>query len=476
MKLALYDPSGQHPIHAETVYDPIANRAEYLVFDRSTQTILGRQDELTWPLDQVTYRPYNGGFDGGPNNLLALEVVRLPSDATDYGEDDDLFMSVQGFIATYMHLPNERDYKIAATYVFLTWIGDAFPSLPYLRVRGDLGGGKSRFLKTVGAISYCPIFASGAATVSPLYRILQVLRRGTFILDEMDLGNGTGQGNPEAMEIVKILNLGYEKGTAVLRTAKDSPGMETEAFDTFGPKVLASRNLFPDAATESRCLTIPLPVENPPENIPLNLGRGFWNDAAMLRNQLLLWRLRNFRIYTDMANISLINTAPRTRMLIAPMTMVFNGSTQTDLHSVLLEFARDMDREVQTNRSLDWEAEALRHILELIEARPALISGGELTDTIAIPTDELLARINEERESVHEGKMENKRHLHETLRVRLSLKVDRFGKGNKYALLTTRQQINDIASRFGLIDLETAPEPGSNDNPYLESPPEPPED
>jgi hypothetical protein len=56
--------------------------------------------------------------------------------------------------------------KIATYYILLTWVYDAFNELPYLRLRGDFGSGKTRALIVIGSLCYKSFFASGASTVS----------------------------------------------------------------------------------------------------------------------------------------------------------------------------------------------------------------------------------------------------------------------------------------------------------------------
>jgi hypothetical protein len=60
--------------------------------------------------------------------------------------------------------------QIASYYVLFSWVYDAFNELPYLRVRGNAGSGKTRLLLMVGSLCYKPIFASGASTVMLLRR------------------------------------------------------------------------------------------------------------------------------------------------------------------------------------------------------------------------------------------------------------------------------------------------------------------
>src|SRR2546425_944965 len=88
------------------------------------------------------------------------------------------------FLHRYVDL-NPVFERLASYYVLLTWIYDDFNEVPYLRVRGDAGSGKTRFLLTLGSLCYKPVFASGASTASPLFRILDICR-GTLIIDESD--------------------------------------------------------------------------------------------------------------------------------------------------------------------------------------------------------------------------------------------------------------------------------------------------
>src|SRR5262249_53171446 len=118
------------------------------------------------------------------NNLLRNEVVLFPMAPEDYESDEALIADVQAYIHRYTDLSSMFE-KIATYYVLLTWLYDEFNELPYLRFRGDPGTGKTRSLLIVGSVCYKPIFASGASTVSPLFRILDAVR-GTLIIDEGD--------------------------------------------------------------------------------------------------------------------------------------------------------------------------------------------------------------------------------------------------------------------------------------------------
>jgi len=163
--------------------------------------------------------------------------------------------------------------------------------LPYLRLRGDPGSGKTRFLLTVGSLCYKPIFTRGASTVSPLFRILDAFR-GSLIIDEGDF-----RLSDERAEIVKILNNGNARGFPVLRTeVSRQREFDPRAYAVFGPKLVATRGYFEDRALESRCLTEEMGQSRLREDIPINLTSAHKEEALGLRNKLLLFPFRKLLV------------------------------------------------------------------------------------------------------------------------------------------------------------------------------------
>jgi len=109
------------------------------------------------------------------NNLISNQVVLFPSEPRFYGGEQALVGDIQAFIHRYVDLSLTFE-KVARYYVILSWLYDAFNELPYLRLRGDCGSGKTRALLTIGSLWF---FASGASTISPLFHT-------TFLFDEAD--------------------------------------------------------------------------------------------------------------------------------------------------------------------------------------------------------------------------------------------------------------------------------------------------
>lgn len=311
------------------------------------------------------FRYENSAFRGGErlvpyasgNNLLQNEVIFLPSEPEEYGSEAELVAEIRDFLHRYVDVSPLFE-TIAAYYVLLSWVYDAFNELPYLRVRGDAGSGKTRFLLTVGSICYKPIFASGASTVSPLFRILDAVR-GTLIIDEGDF-----RFSDERAEIVKILNNGNARGFPVLRSEVSRKGeVNPTAFHVFGPKLVATRGYFQDRALESRCLTEEMGQGQLREEVPINLPPEWKDEALRLRNRLLLFRFRHHGKTKHLEALVDRAVEPRLAQVFTPLlSVVDDEATREELRAL----ARRYHRELIAERGLETEAQVLEVIRDML--------------------------------------------------------------------------------------------------------------
>jgi len=228
------------------------------------------------------------------NNLIVNECVLLPSRPVEHGRKDELLADVRAFLHRYVDLSPLFE-EIAAHYVLLSWVHDAFNELPYLRLRGEYGTGKTRGLLAIGSLCYRPFFASGASTTSPIFHTLDSFG-GTLILDEADLPYSDARA-----DLVKIFNNGTVRGIPVLRTIQNRhKEFNPAAFKVFGPKIIAMRERFRDEALESRFLTEETGLRPLRPDIPIQLPASLKADALELRNRLLHFRFCEFfKIKTD---------------------------------------------------------------------------------------------------------------------------------------------------------------------------------
>jgi hypothetical protein len=330
----------------ECVFDPADRRTRLAVWDGSGVVV---EDQIVTPTDHLV--PYSAA-----NNLLTHGVVLLPSGIEEYRDDGALHAEIKAYIHRYVDLTPAFE-TLAAYYVMFSWLFDGFNELPYLRVRGDPGCGKTRFLLIVGRVAYKPIFASGASTVSPIFRILDSVR-GTLVMDESDF-----RASDEKSEIVKILNNGNARGFPVLRSeVVNKREYDPRAYVVFGPKLVATRGYFEDRALESRFLTEDLGRRPMRRDIPISLPPEAESEALSLRNRLLLYRFRNSGARTVTAESSDPTLEARFNQVFGPlMSIVTDPAAREDLRTLV----QGMNREAVTDRGLELEAQVLEAIRDV---------------------------------------------------------------------------------------------------------------
>jgi len=304
------------------------------------------------------------------NNLLKNDVVLFPSQPEEYGSEQELLDKIQAFIHRYVDVSPLFE-KLSSYYVLLSWVYDAFSELPYLRLRGDPGSGKTRFLLTVGSLCYKPMFASGASTVSPLFRILDAVR-GTLIIDEGDF-----RFSDEQAEIVKILNNGNAKGFPVLRSEVSGQNeYNPRAYAVFGPKIIATRGFFQDRALESRCLTEEMGQLRLREDIPISLPPTYKEEALQLRNKLLLFRFSTLSRQAASETLVDRRIEPRLSQIFVPLLSIMRDEKAKN---EVCELARRYNRELVAERGMDMEAQVLEIIRELLSSDEQQLSVKEIT-------------------------------------------------------------------------------------------------
>ena len=373
------------------------------------------------------------------NNLIQNAVVLLPSQVEEYGSEEELLAQIQGFIHRYVDISPFYE-KIASYYVLFTWVYDSFNELPYLRFRGDPGSGKTRALLTVGSLCYKPIFASGASSTSPLFRIMDAFR-GTLIVDESDF-----RFSDEKAEFTKILNNGNVRGFPVLRSELSPVTKEfnPRAYAVFGPKLVATRGFFEDRALESRFLTEDMGQHRLREDILINLPAEHKEEALHIRNQLLLFRFRN--LHKRLPQESLVDRSiePRLNQIFVPLLSIIDDE---QARADLRELARTYNRQNVADRGLDTEAQVLEIIHNLSQQPESRLSVAEITNAFS-----------ERHGQEYERKITPK-WIGYMLRAKLSLKTR---KSDGVFVIPPEEQpkLSRLYERYGLVSTDqTTPPP-----------------
>src|SRR6266567_3181260 len=404
----------------EMVFRPEQRRTLFAIYSAGRWTL---QDGFDLGEDAHLV-PFSPG-----NNLIKNEVVLLPSEPLIYGSEEKLVSDVQQFIHRHVDLGVTFE-KVATYYVILSWLYDAFNDLPYLRLRGDYGSGKTRALLTLGSLCYKGFFASGASTVSPIFHTLDAFR-GTLIFDEADF-----RFTDEKAEVVKILNNGNVRGLPVLRTMMNRQReFNPQAFQVFGPKIVATRGSYDDKGLESRFITEEMGCRQLRCDIPINLPESFKEEARELRNKLLLYRFhRRAEVKLD-ASLADPKLEPRLNQILLPLlSVVADEGLRTELRSMALEAQHSLVAE----RGLLVEAQVLEILGELMGASQRPV----------VPVGDIVGGLIERYANEYDRPITN-RWIGGVLRKRLNIKTYK-SHGVYVVPMNERSKIELLCTRYGV--------------------------
>jgi hypothetical protein len=360
---------------ADMVYSKIANQAQFAIGDGVkteliNELVVGKDGNLVASKNNAA--PGRGFVPSAEAKMLVEKnLIYLPSGIEEYGAVQALFEEVRTFIKTFVLLEDSRFYDVSAVYVLMSWVFDRFGAVPYLRVVGDLGTGKSRFLEVVGKLCNRSIMASGSMSMAAVYRTIDSIQ-GTLVFDEADF-----KSSDMTSEIVKLLNSGHKEDASVVRMEIVNNRMRTTAFRVFGPKIFGSRHGFEDNALNSRCIIQRLFPLKDLEGVSVHLPPSFEADAQHLRNKLLMFRLKNHHLMNDDESTVEKIGFPRLKQTALALTSVAKVVGEETLESVV-SFLVDAEQDLLNSVSTDELADTLFCIAWIIETDEKVRESGRL--------------------------------------------------------------------------------------------------
>lgn len=363
------------------------------------------------------------------NNLLKHRVVLLPERPEQYGSVKNLLQVIQAYLYKYVDLTPEF-FRIASCYILLTWVYDAFNELPYLRLRGDYGSGKTRALLIIGSVCYKPFFASGASTVSPIFHTLDTFR-GTLIFDEADF-----RFSDEKAELVKIFNNGNARGFPVLRTAITlKREFDPRAFLVYGPKIIAMRNSFEDQALESRFITEEMGQRTLRKDIPINLPEEQKEEAQSLRNKLLMYRFQMLEHTWIDKNLVNPSVSARLNQILVPLLSIVDDDA---IREEIRIAAQGLEKELRAEKSSAPEGELLVILAEIMENH----------SRASVPLSEI-AHLFVERHADDYDRSITNRYIGYLIRKRLHLRTYK-SHGVYVVPMSEQSKIEALCARYGI--------------------------
>lgn len=368
--------------------DATRTQGMYIKYNKAKNTTELVEHEF---IENKEYRPII-------DDLLDKKAIILPTDVEEYGETSDLVKEIEEFFYASFEVP--KFYEKFLPYLCLFyWVYDKFPFIPYIHFVGRTSTGKTTAMEVFGSICYKPIDASGAITLSPIFRTSNMWR-GTLLLDEFET---SGDGYKELIAFLKS-GTGDRK---VLRTEGEGT-KSVKAHIAKSPKVFTSERPVTDAGLQSRTITVMMNEST--RRIPLYRLKGFTEQAEKLRNKLLLWRLRNLN-KIDLKDIEygfpeLEGFDRRVQQVVTPIYYLADKAAREDI----LKFAKEHQTETLRERREALDGIIFEAIVEQHEA------GEDVTISKII-------------EKINDDKVTPKR-VANTIRKILGFEIDREGHEN----------------------------------------------
>ena len=392
----------------------------FAIYNRETK-------KITYLHQPIARQEDNTRIQLTPLDPQAVEkkLVKLPTEATEYGTTEELLEEIQQFIHDWLDISEEYE-ELVSYYVLMSWVYDRMNSVCYLRALGDTGSGKTRFLDTLGGLTYKPIFVTGAATAAPIFRLLEYWQ-GTLVMDEADFAKSDTH-----QDIMKILNSGFEAGKPVVRCDKENP-KRVDTHRVYGPKILTSRYSFTDKALEARCLTEKMMETR--RDLPVVLNKRFEHKQQELRNKLLMFRFRNYDIITEQEDVPLMeNIEPRLRQATRSFSLLFYK--QPEMWARFCNFMKKYQKELIEERANSWEGRVVNSLYVLLE------KGESITPTILAEHTNVGANKKEELSARKVG------HILRSLGLTIKLKRVGLDKEVKRIVETPEDTLQILFSRY----------------------------
>ena len=239
-----------------------------------------------------------------------------------------------------------------------------------------------------------------------------------------------------------MLNNGNVKGLPVLRSMQNrDKEFNPRAFRVFGPKIVAMRGTFEDAALESRFLTEEMGLKPVRADISIPLPNTLHEEALALRNRLLHYRFcQLFSTKPDMTAL-LEGVEPRINQIALPLlSLVDEPEVRTDIRARLL---RDqMER-----------ASARRETLEakLVAAICQAMAGAKTSEIGVSAIAEIFNSVN----GGEYGRPVSQKWIGHELRTRLRLTTQK-SHGVYVVPIAEKPRIDALAARYNYAANPTA--------------------
>ncbi len=211
----------------------------YLRWADGKREVIDAPKRLTLPDGSTLYvSPDPGTPDASIQPAWSMASRAAWIAGTPAPEPKTLYWDVRARIHRYLDFTPDSREGIEDTltmWTMLTYVFPAWDAVPYLRIGGPMGSGKSRVLDVLHRLVFRPMPSSNVSA-SVLFRTLHH-RGGVLLLDEAERLKSS---DPAQFEIQSILLAGNRRGGRATRNEVVDDKFVPVDFIVYGPKAIAS--------------------------------------------------------------------------------------------------------------------------------------------------------------------------------------------------------------------------------------------
>lgn len=409
-----------------------------------------------------------------PNETIKMGAILFPAKLGDVRDTKTLAAMIENYIKRVYLLPTPLYAKIISYYVLLTWMYASFPAIPYLRVTGEPGSGKSELMLRIALLCYRRFVAGGASSTASLFRMVDKYK-GTIFMDEMDL-----QKSDASADMVKFLVQGNMRdGAPIIRCEEamvdGAKVIQEIIFPVYCPKLLSMQGEFYDPAVASRCITFPIQARETYElidaGIPLSINEPMRREAQAMRNLLLAWRLKHWQpnIEIDPAYYN-TNITARLNQVTVAIQMI--AEDDEPLRQEINRFMEEYQRYMTQDKNMTIEARIIEAMWVIYKFRTApmvdhenereKIKIGYVTDMANKIIKAMNMEADEDDQSAKKKDLLSPQKVGHRLRQKLQMETSPRSRDG-YSVYWDQKKMEVLSKRYGIVvDDLTDPDEGKN--------------
>ena len=208
----------------------------------------------------------------------------------------EVFQKIKGQFQKYIDFgENKGAVTFCSIYAILTYFFILFDSIPYLKFEGMKGAGKSKVGTIFSFIGFNAVMAV-SMTASSIFRTVQD-ERSTLIMDETENFRGDSE---KFLEIMPILNSGFQRTGNAPRVEGQSGNRKTVRYSTYSPKIFCSINQVLETLRDrSYVITLVKTMDDSKANLSVREKDPVW---AEIRSDLYLMLFEYYKEVQETAD------------------------------------------------------------------------------------------------------------------------------------------------------------------------------